>query len=201
MSRTMRFTFAALGLSLSSAMLGAQGATAAAPVPAPAPAPAVAVVNNPAPVVGEMAPDFSAAWADASGIKPAPLTLKSLKGKVVVLAFYPLDRSRGCTIELTKFRDDYATLFGDGVVVLPTSIDTLDSHVSWAKEAKFPFAMIADPKAELAIKYGSNGAKYFNRTIFVIGKDGKVAYTNMHFGVNTQEQWDVLAAEIKKAKG
>ena len=193
MSRTSRFTLAALSLSLSTAMLGAQGAPAAAP--------AAPVANNPAPVVGEMAPDFTAQWADASGIKAAPLTLKSMKGKVVVLAFYPLDKSRGCTIELHKFRDDYATLFGDGVVVLPTSIDTLASHVAWAKEDNFPFSMIADPKADLAIKYGSNGPKYFKRTIFVIGKDGKVAYTNMAFNVNTQEQWDTLAAEIKKAKG
>ncbi|MEP6764621.1 MAG: peroxiredoxin family protein [Gemmatimonadaceae bacterium] len=193
MSRTTRFTLAALSLSLSSAILGAQGAPAAAPAAPPA--------NNPAPAVGEMAPDFTATWADASGIKAKPISLKDLKGKVAVLAFYPLDRSGGCTIEMHKFRDDYATLFGDGVVVLPVSIDTLESHVGWAKDEKFPFGMISDPKRELAIKYGSNGAKYFKRTIFVIGKDGKVAYTNMAFSVNTQEQWDVLAAEIKKAKG
>ncbi|MEP6779004.1 MAG: peroxiredoxin family protein, partial [Gemmatimonadaceae bacterium] len=136
MSRTSRFALAALSLSLSGTVLGAQGA---APV-----------ANNPAPVVGEMAPDFTATWADASGIKPAPLTLKSMKGKVVVLAFYPLDRSGGCTIEMHKFRDDYATLFGDGVVVLPVSIDTLESHVGWAKDEKFPFSMISDPKRELA---------------------------------------------------
>ncbi|MEP6834048.1 MAG: peroxiredoxin family protein [Gemmatimonas sp.] len=190
MSRTSRFALAAASLALS-ATLGAQGAPAA---PAPA--------APPAPAVGDMAPDFTAAWADASGIKATPLTLKSLKGKVVVLAFYPLDRSGGCTIELHKFRDDYATLFGDGVVVLPTSIDTLESHVGWAKDDKFPFGMIADPKAELANKYGSMkpGAKYFMRTIFVIGKDGKIAYENMRFNVQTQEQWDALAAEIKKAK-
>ena len=191
MSRTTRFTLAALSLSLS-ATLGAQGAPAAA---------ATAPVGPPPPAVGTMAPDFSAAWADASGIKATAVTLKSLKGKVVVLAFYPLDRSRGCTIEMMKFRDDYATLFGDGVVVLPTSIDTLESHVSWAKDEKFPFAMIADPKSELATKYASNGPRFFKRTIFVIGKDGKIAYENMAFSVNTQEQWDMLAAEIKKAKG
>ena len=84
--------------------------------------------------------------------KAIPVSLSSLRGKVVVLAFYPLDRSTGCTAELSKFRDEYATLFGSGVVVLPTSVDSLGSHASWAKESHFPFAMIADTKGELATK-------------------------------------------------
>lgn len=154
------------------------------------------------PSVGVAAPDFSAMATDSTG-KSWPVTLASLKGKVAVLAFYPLDRSSGCTIEMTKFRDDYKTLFGDGVVVLPTSIDTLASHASWAKDAHFPFAMIADPKSELATKYASQGGgtrPYFKRTIFVIGKDGKIAYEDTRFNVNAQDAWDKLAAEIKKAK-
>ena len=44
---------------------------------------------------------------------------------------------------MSKFRDEYATLFGDGVVVLPTSVDSLASHAGWARDAHFPFAMIA----------------------------------------------------------
>ncbi len=130
------------------------------------------------------------------------MKLSGLRGKVVVLAFYPLDRSSGCTIELTKFRDDYKTLFGDGVVVLPVSIDSLGSHVSWAHDANFPFGMISDTKGELAGKYGSMkpGAKYFSRTVFVIGKDGKISYESLRFNVQAQDQWDTLAQEIKKAK-
>src|SRR4051812_19921562 len=85
------------------------------------------------PAAGQAAPDFSAMATDSTG-KSIPVSLAGLRGKVVVLAFYPLDRSRGCTIELSKFRDDYKTLFSDGVVVLPTSIDTLASHASWAKD-------------------------------------------------------------------
>ena len=155
-----------------------------------------------APAIGDHAPDFSAAWTDASGGKSTPVTLSALRGKVVVLAFYPLDRSQGCTIELKKFRDDYATLFGDGVVVLPVSIDSLESHASWAKDEHFPFSMISDTKGELAAKYGSlrPGQKYFSRTIFVIGKDGRITYESLKFNVQAQDAWDVLAAEIKRAK-
>jgi peroxiredoxin Q/BCP len=177
-------------------------ATAASFAAAQQPAGPTAPAGPPAPAVGEQAPDFTAAWADANGTKSQPVKLSGLRGKVVVLAFYPLDRSSGCTIELNKFRDDYATLFGDGVVVLPTSVDTLESHASWAKDAHFPFSMIADPKGELAAKYASlrPGQKYFNRTIFVIGKDGKISYESLRFNVQAQDQWDLLAAEIKKAK-
>ena len=153
------------------------------------------------PAVGQAAPDFTATATDSTG-KNIPVSLSSLHGKVVVLAFYPLDRSRGCTAELTKFRDEYASFFGDGVVVLPTSIDTLQSHANWAKDAHFPFAMIADPKGEVANKYASQSAegKPFRRTVFVIGKDGKVAYVDGRFGALSQDAYDKLGAEIKKAK-
>ena len=132
-----------------------------------------------------------------------PVSLSSLRGKVVVLAFYPLDRSSGCTAELSKFRDEYVTLFGDGVVVLPTSVDSLGSHASWAKESHFPFAMIADPTSELATKYGSQGAgrPMFKRTIFVIGKDGHIAYSDTRFNALAQDGYDKLTAAIKSAKG
>jgi peroxiredoxin Q/BCP len=161
-----------------------------------------APAGPPAPAAGEAAPDFSATATDSTG-KAIPISLAGLRGKVVVLAFYPLDRSGGCTIELSKFRDDYKTLFGDGVVVLPTSIDSLGSHASWAKDAHFPFAMIADTKAELATKYASQGAgnrPYFKRTVFVIGKDGKIAYAAPTFNVNAADAYDKLAAAVKTAK-
>jgi thioredoxin-dependent peroxiredoxin len=154
------------------------------------------------PAAGQAAPDFTATATDSSG-RAIPVSLKSLRGKVVVLAFYPADRSSGCTAELSTFRDKYTTLFGDGVVVLPTSVDSLASHASWAKDAHFPFAMIADPKAELATKYASQGGgnrPYFKRTVYVIGKDGKVAYATPSFNVNAQDGWDKLAAAIKTAK-
>jgi peroxiredoxin Q/BCP len=89
------------------------------------------------------------------------------------------------------------------VVVLPTSIDSLGSHSSWAKEAHFPFALIADTKSELATKYASQGGTrpYFKRTVFVVGKDGKVAYADTRFNALAQDGYDKLAAEIKRAKG
>jgi len=153
------------------------------------------------PAVGAAAPDFSATATDSTG-KAIPVSLASLRGKVVVIAFYPLDRSSGCTAELTKFRDEYQTLFGDGVVVLPTSVDSLGSHASWAKDAHFPFAMIADPTSAVATKYGAQGGArpYFRRSVYVVGKDGKVAYAGPRFDALAQDGYDKLAAAIKTAK-
>lgn len=156
----------------------------------------------PTPAVGDAAPDFTATATDSTG-KAIPVSLSALRGKVVVLAFYPLDRSQGCTIELKKFRDEYATLFGDGVVVLPTSVDSLPTHASWAKEEHFPFALIADTKSDVATKFGAQGAgrPMFKRATYVIGKDGKIVYAEPRFNALAQEGYDKLAAAVKAAKG
>lgn len=152
------------------------------------------------PAVGQPAPDFTGTATDSTG-RAIPVSLAQYRGKVVVLAFYPADRSTGCTVELSKFRDDYASLFGQGTVVLPTSVDSLGSHASWAKDAHFPFAMIADTAGAIAKQYSSAapGRRFFRRTTFVIGKDGKVAYADPRFNPNSQDSYDKLQAAIKAA--
>ena len=155
-----------------------------------------------APAVGDAAPDFTLPWADATGARATPASLSDLKGKVVVLAFYPKDRTSGCTAELTKFRDEYATLFGDGVVVVPVSADDLASHQSWATDMKFPFALASDPQLAIADKYGSHmaGRPVANRTVFVIGKDGKVAWSDLKFNALNEDAYTQLAAAVAKAR-
>ena len=191
MNRVLRTSLAGVAAVAVAATAHAQGAPAQSGQPSAAAFPAA----------GEPAPDFTATATDSTG-KPIPVSLKALRGKVVVLAFYPADRSSGCTAELTKFRDEYTALFGEGVVVFPTSVDSLQSHSSWAKDAHFPFAMIADTKSDVATKYGSQGAArpYFKRTVFVIGKDGKIAYEDTRFNALAQDGYDKLTAAIKAAR-
>jgi peroxiredoxin Q/BCP len=184
---------------------GAIGAVmlAAASVSAQAPASGAAPSAPPAPEVGQAAPNFSGKVADASGVKAKPVSLSDYKGKVVVLAFYPGDRTTGCTAELSKFRDEFASLFGDGVVVLGVSADSLQSHASWASEMKFPFALISDPDLSIAGRYGSSvpGRKFASRTVFVVGKDGTIMYRELKFGALNEEAYKKLADEVAKAKG
>jgi len=162
---------------------------------------AAAATSPAAPALGDMAPSFQATATDSSG-RAIPVSLSDVRGKVVVLAFYPLDRSQGCTAELDKFRDEFSSMFGRDVVVWPTSVDTLASHASWAKEAHFPFAMIADPQGQVARAYGSvtAGRPYFNRTVFVIGRDGRIAYEDLRFGALSEDAYRRLAAAITAAK-
>jgi thioredoxin-dependent peroxiredoxin len=154
------------------------------------------------PEVGQTAPDFTAQWADGSGARSAPVTLTALRGKVVVVAFYPKNRTSGCAAELTKFRDEHAKLFGENVVVLPISADSIASHVSWASEMKFPFALVSDPDLRIADLYGSHaaGRPVASRTVFVIGKDGTVVWREMKFNALNEEAYASLAAAVAKAR-
>ncbi len=169
---------------------------------AQSPASAAATAAADAPEVGQVAPDFTAEWADASGPGATPLSLSDFRGKVVVLAFYPKDRSTGCTAELHKFRDEQATLFGPDVVVLPISVDDVDTHASWAKDDKFPFRLVADPELKVAALYGSKMAErpMASRTIFVVDRDGRITYREMRFNALNEKAYQTLAAEVAKAR-
>lgn len=187
-------------------LLAAASASAQAPAPtAQSPAPATQPAPPPPPPevdVGKIAPDFTMDLADASGPVAKPLKLSDLRGKVVVLAFYPADRSSGCTHELTKFRDEFAAMFGEGTVVIPISNDSISTHASWAKEMSFPFALGSDPELTVAKQYGSfNPAKsYASRTVYVIGKDGRILWRNLKFGALNETAYTELAAEVAKAR-
>lgn len=192
-----RFSLYAVAAALSLSAVAAVAQAPAAGTDAAAPS---------APEVGSVAPDFTAPWADANGARAKPVHLSDLRGKVVVLAFYPLDRSSGCTAELHKFRDEYTKIFGPGagkdVVVLPISIDSLESHAGWVKDDKFPFALVSDRDQSVAKLYGSTmpGRPYDARTVFVIDRDGKVAYRNPKFGALVEQAYTDLAAEVAKVK-
>jgi peroxiredoxin Q/BCP len=185
LSATLAFTAAAQAAGGAASRAGSTGAPATA-----------------APDVGQMAPDFTLPWADATGTRAAPVKLSDLRGQVVVIAFYPQDRTQGCTAEMTKFRDEYKTLFGENVVVLPISGDSLASHSSWAKDMALPFALVSDIGLKVAAEYGSvrAGATRATRNTFVVGKDGKIAWRSMGFNALFEGSYTELAAEVAKAR-
>jgi len=149
-----------------------------------------------------MAPDFTLPSA-AANKQTAAVNLKALRGKVVVIAFYPGDKTTGCTAEFTKFRDEYSTLFGEDVAVLPISADGMASHAAWSDEMRFPFALLSDTSQTVAAEYGSTiaGRAFDNRTVFVVGKDGRITYRNLRFGALNEGAYRELAAAVAAAKG
>jgi peroxiredoxin Q/BCP len=194
----MRAIALTLALVVATASGGAAQTQQASQTPAPAQPPAQTV-----PAVGDLAPDFTAPAAGKDGIASQPITLGKLRGKVVVLAFYPADRTSGCTAEMTKFTKEYATLFGDGVVVLPISKDNLESHASWAKDMGMPFVLVSDTAQAVAKAYGSLGSRPgagFARNVFVIGKDGRIAHSIIRLNALSEEAYAALGQAVASAK-
>ncbi len=125
--------------------------------------------------VGKPAPAFSVVASDGTAIDSA-----ALKGKPIVVYFYPKDETPGCTTEACAFRDAWDKLEKSGVVLVGVSVDTDDSHKAFAAHHKLPFHLVSDPKLELAKRFGvasKETAKLgviIMRETVVIGKDGNV---------------------------
>lgn len=132
----------------------------------------------PIPVVGKPAPPFS--LPSSTGKK---IALKDLKGKLVVLYFYPKDDTPGCTQEACGFRDAYRRFEDLGAMLLGVSPDSLAKHEKFIKKYSLPFPLLADEDHSVAEKYGVwqekslYGRKYMGiaRTTFVIDRAGKIA--------------------------
>jgi peroxiredoxin Q/BCP len=126
---------------------------------------------------GQKAPAFSLA-SDAG----EPVTLAGLKGKKVVLYFYPKDDTTGCTVEACEFRDNWSAVKKAGAVVLGVSPDGVASHLKFKKKFNLPFPLLADEGHAVAERYGvwgeksMYGKKYFgvNRTTFIIDEEGRI---------------------------
>ena len=126
---------------------------------------------------GDKAPDF--AVPDASG---NIVRLKDLRGKKIVLYFYPKDDTPGCTKEACAFRDAYAKFKRRGIEVLGVSLDSEASHQKFAKKYDLPFRLLADTDRRLSESYGTYGQKKFmgrtymgnHRMTFLIDDKGKI---------------------------
>lgn len=125
---------------------------------------------------GELAPDFTTQMVQGDNV--APFTLASLRGKTVVLYFYPKDETPGCTKEACAFRDGYARYQAAGVVVLGCSVQDADAHRAFIKKYNLPFPLLLDPGKKIATAYGAaNGIPILGldrRITYVIGPDGRI---------------------------
>jgi peroxiredoxin len=167
---------------------------------------ASASVRTTAPKIGEAAPDFKLPYATKEKIFFRPdeqMTLSSLRGKNVILAFYPADWSGGCTTEVCTFRDSFADLGKLNAVVLGISGDYVFSHHEWAKHHNLPFALLSDHDHKVARMYDSymEQVGLNKRTIFIIDKDGIVRYSNLAFKASDKKDYDTLRAELEKLAG
>jgi peroxiredoxin len=154
--------------------------------------------------VGDPAPDFALPYATKDTIVfTPPLKLSDEVGKKnIVLAFYPADWSGGCTKEMCTIRDEFSDLQKLNAEILPISGDYVYAHQQWAKSQHFPFRLLSDHTHEVAKMYGSyNSMSGFNkRTVYVIDKNGKIAYINLQYDVRTPDDFRQLKEVLASLK-
>ena len=129
--------------------------------------------------VNDKAPEFT--LQDENGKE---VSLKGLRGKVVVLYFYPRADTPGCTVEACEFRDTYKQMQKTGAVLLGISPDTPKAQKKFQDKFKLPFSLLADADKKVADAFGvlqeknMYGKKVMGivRTTFIIGPDGKIQH-------------------------
>ena len=145
---------------------------------------------------GHIAPDFALPSSSGKSVR-----LSDLRGKNVVLYFYPKDDTPGCTKEACTFRDNLPKFGAVDAVVLGVSKDSLDSHAGFIKKYGLNFTLLSDEDLKVNNLYHTwvekenYGKKYWGteRSTFVIGKDGKIVKIFRKVKVDGHEQ-EVLAA-------
>ena len=148
---------------------------------------------------GDPAPDFSLPDADGNTV-----SLSELKGRRVILFFYPRDNTPGCTREACAFRDAYSDLQAKDATVLGVSTDSAKSHAKFAKKYDLPFPLLVDADGEVGSRYGCYGLKKMygkeymgiTRSSFVIGPDGTIE--KAYYKVKPEPHVAEVVADIDK---
>ncbi len=165
-------------------------------------APAVAVASPDGPKVGDVAPNFTFMGATRYGLLRDSLKLADFRGQTVVIAFFPGARTPGCTIQMERYRDEYATLFHNGakVVVLGISVDADTALASWAHDAHFPMLFTSDASGAIGTAYGAYDTTYKmeHRLLYVVGPDGKITYVAKPFDVSESASYTNLTSAVEK---
>jgi peroxiredoxin Q/BCP len=126
---------------------------------------------------GSNAPAFTTTDTDGNTVK-----LKDLRGKKVVLYFYPKDDTPGCTKEACSFRDAFSDFKKKGITILGVSPDKQSAHQKFTEKYKLPFTLLSDTDHAIAEAYESWGEKKFMgrtylgvlRNTFLIDEKGKI---------------------------
>jgi peroxiredoxin Q/BCP len=147
--------------------------------------------------VGDQAPDF-----ETVNDRGARVRLSDLRGKRVVLYFYPRDDTPGCTTQACGFRDTYQTIEDKNAVVIGVSPDTMESHQQFKSKYKLPFPLLIDEDRKIAEAYGvwqereRDGRMFMGivRSHFVIDEQGKVV--DARYNVSPAESPTLAAAAL-----
>ena len=147
------------------------------------------------PLVGAAAPDFT--LPSTSGER---VTLSELRGKPVLIAFFPLAFSSTCTAELCEMRDDWSEFEARGVVVLPISVDSTYSLKEYKQKYSMKVDLLSDFKREVTIRYGVlNEERFFsNRAYFLVDPQGIVRWAHVEGNPSLKRTNQEILAEVDR---
>lgn len=130
---------------------------------------------------GDPAPDFSAVSTDGT-----PIALADFRGRKLILYFYPMDDTPGCTKQACSLRDYNTRIAAKGAAIVGVSAQGVESHRRFTDKFGLNFPLLADTEQEIAKAYGVTGSgvsglvrslvKANERVTFIIDEDGKIAY-------------------------
>jgi peroxiredoxin len=149
----------------------------------------------PLPSVGSPAPDFKLASTSGTDV-----TLSALRGKNVLLAFFPLAFTGTCTKEMCAFTEQYTEFQSASTVVLPISVDSVPTLKAFKAQEKISVELLSDFKREVSRTYGTLLEDLFfsNRAYVIIDKQGIVRWAFAEPNPSTRRENAELLAELKK---
>jgi peroxiredoxin Q/BCP len=121
--------------------------------------------------LGTQAPDFTLSDDSGNRVRLADWLARG----PVVLVFYPMDETPGCTTQLCEIRDHWADFQKAGVSVFGVNPGSAGSHAKFRKNRNLPFPLLVDEGKKVAALYGANGIVP-RRTVYGIGRDGRIAF-------------------------
>lgn len=150
------------------------------------------------PLLGEPAPDF-----ELDGVSPGPagqpmattLSLNALRGRWVVLYFYPKDFTSGCTLEARGFQRDLEAFAAANALIIGVSADAPDQHAEFCGSEGLRYTLLSDPGGRVSQRYGSWIAPFSQRHTYLIDPSGVVqaSWTAVRPAVHSQEVMAELA--------
>ena len=150
--------------------------------------------------VGDMAPEFTAAALDWKPVNP----VAESRGKVAILSAVPSLDTEVCDRETRRFNEEAAKL-GDDIVIYTVSTDFPMAQKRWCGAAGVDKVKVVSDvvDAEFGVKYGAliKERRYLRRSVFVVGRDGKLTYVNYLPALGVEPDYDEVIAAAKKALG
>lgn len=147
------------------------------------------------PDLGAPAPDFVLDGTSPEG--RAQYVLSDLRGRPVVLAFYPGDDTTVCTKQLCSYQDDLGAFAEFDAVVLGISPQNLDSHERFAAKRGLTFPLLADPDKAVHRLYGVNGPFLTKRAVFVVDADGVLRWKHVSALGLTYQDTETIAGVLR----